>query len=196
MQNILIERVSRQELKRELEIIDILIAIVFVALAIISLIYYTPLKAQISTQVETYGFIGLFLISAFMELLPQIFDPIFPMIVLIAEGFNVHLTILITCIGSTVGSIAGFEIGRKYGFKYLVAMFEDSSLMKIENFINKYGKLFMALAALTPLPYFPIVFGAMNVSRKEFFIYGILCRVLGFIFVGYAIHLGFVSMNL
>ena len=196
MQNILIERVLRQELKRELEIIDILIAIVIVALAIISLIYYGPLKAQISTQVETYGLIGLFLICALMEFIPQIFNPIFPMIILIVAGFNVHLTILITCISSIVGSITGFEIGRKYGFKYLVAMFEDSSLMKIENFVNKYGKLFVALAALTPLPYFPIVFGSMNFSRKEFFIYGILCRVLGFIFIGYAIHLGFVSMNL
>jgi len=196
MKNLLTRKVSNQELRREIKIIDILIAMIIVVFAIISIIYYKNLKVQISLQVETYGLIGLFLISAFMDLVPQIFSPVFPMIVLIVAGFNVHLAILVACLGAVAGSILGFEIGRKYGFKYLEALFEDDSLKKIDYFIKKYGKFFIALAALTPLPYFPMIFGAMNFSRRDFFVYGLICRILELVFLGYAVYFGFVSMNL
>jgi len=196
MQTILIRQVSRQELRRGIEIIDVLIAMVLVVLAIISLIYYAPLKNQISTQVETYGLIGLFLISGFMEFIPQIFNPIFPMIVLIAAGFNVHFTIIVTALGSMAGSFFGFEVGRKYGSAFISSIFDDEAMFKIENFMKKYGNLCVTIAALTPVPYVPIVFGALGQVRKDFFVWGIIPRILSFIFLGYAIHLGFVSMNL
>jgi len=196
MQNLSIGRVSRQELKREIEIIDLLIVIVFVALAIISLVYYGPLKAQIGSKVETYGFIGLFLISAIMEFLPQVVDNIFPMIVLIGLGFNVHLTILVTCVGSIIGSIAGFEIGRKYGYNFISSIFDDNAMLKIEKFMKKYGNLCVTLGAITPAPYIPLIFGAFGQKRKDFFIWGIIPRLLYFIFVGYAVYLGFIAINL
>jgi len=196
MQNLLIRKVSRQELRKGIEIIDILIAMVLVLLAIVSLIYYVPLKAQISAQVETYGFIGLFFISAFMEFIPQYFNPVFPMIVLMAAGFNIHLAIVMTCFGSILGSFFGFEIGKKYGSNMVSSIFDDETLFKIDGFMKKYGNLFVTIAALTPVPYIPMVFGSLGQTRKDFIIWGIIPRVLGFIFLGYAVHLGFVSMNL
>ena len=196
MPNIIIKGLSREELRRDIEIIDVLIALVLVVLAIISLIYYGPLKEKISAEVEAYGLLGLFLISAFMELIPQIFNPIFPMIVAIAEGFNTHLAIIVTSIGSLCGSFFGFEVGRKYGSNVIFSIFDDDAIFKIENFMKKYGNLFVTIAALTPLPYVPIVFGAFGQKRRDFFIWGIIPRILSFIFLGYAVHWGFVTMNL
>ena len=196
MQNTMIRKASRAELRRKFEIIDVIFALLFVIIAIISLVNYTILKGKISAEVEAYGLIGLFFTSAFMEIIPQIFNPIFALVVSIASGINVHLAILLTCLGSVIGSVIGFKIGAKYGINFIASMFDDFSLRRIDNFIEKYGKLCVTIAALTPLPYFPIVFGAFKLSKHDFFVYGIIPRILGFIFVGYAVHLGFVSMNL
>jgi len=196
MQNITIRRVSRQELKREVEIVDLLIGMVLVALAIISLIYYTSLKDKIGSGVETYGAIAIFFISGVMELIPQIFYPGFPMIVAIASGMSTTFAILVTLLGSTVGSLLGFGIGKRYGYGVVHTLFDDEKMFRIEKWVEKYGNFFMTISAVTPLPYMALLFGAFDIKWRDFILFGIVARVLGFIFLGYAVHFGFVSMNL
>jgi len=196
MQNLLIRRVSRQELRKDIEIIDVLIAMVLVLLAIISMIYYTPLKAQIGVQVQTYGAVAIFFLSGFMELIPQLFYSGLPMIIAMASGMSTTFAIILTLLGSTIGSIIGFAFGKKYGYKMTYALFEDEIMLKIEKWIEKYGNFYMTISAVTPLPYVSLVFGAFNIRWRDFILFGIVARVAGFIFLGYAVHMGFVSMNL
>jgi uncharacterized membrane protein YdjX (TVP38/TMEM64 family) len=176
------------KLKREVEIIDTILAIILVALSIISLLSYNFYKEQINEQVLLYGRFGLVFFTAFLEFVPNFLNPYLPLVVSIPI-FGLYSSLILVILGSCLGSILGFELGRIYGFRILCPLFKEKSLRKILVFWKKYGKWFVTLGALTPLPYFPIVFGALGMSRREFWIYGVLVRVISFILVAYGFYL-------
>jgi membrane protein YqaA with SNARE-associated domain len=94
------------------------------------------------------------------------------------------LTILLTVlIGSSLGAIIGFEIGNK--FRKKASLIEHwigkERTEKFEKGINKKGVWFITLAALSPVPYIPLILGMMHLSRKNFIIYGMIPRMISFI---------------
>lgn len=177
-------------IRRKIEIIDLIVVLVILGITIIGLINYNSLKGELRQEVETTGLIGLFLISFLVEFFPNAFNPYFGLMIAMATGLNVNLSIFIACLGSLIGAVAGFELGYRQGFKFVAALFEYSTLEKISKFIEKHGKVFLILAALTPLPYLPMVFGAFQISRKEFWFYGVIPRMLGIIVLGYGFYQG------
>lgn len=168
-------------LKRKIEEIDLLVLIIFVGLLIFSLVNFQLLNNKITTSVQSYGIGFLFFITGFIEFFPMFFSPTLPLIVMISAGFSVFLSTLIVCLASIMGSILGFEVGRQYGFQYVCVLFNPNQWIKVNYFLKKYGKIFMTLAALTPLPYFPIIFGALEIPKKDFLLFGVVPRVIGLI---------------
>jgi len=177
-------------LRKKIEVIDTILALILVALSIISLLSYNFFKGQITDQVLLYGGIGLFFSTAFLEFVPNFLNPYLVLLAAIPI-LGIFSSLFFVIIGSLFGSILGFELGRKFSNTILCPLFDDKTLRKIFLFWTKYGKWFVSLAAVTPLPYFPIVFGALGMSRRDFLVYGVLVRTASFILVGYGAYIGF-----
>lgn len=176
-------------LRREVKIINISLTLIFLVLIFVSISSYNYYRGQIDETIISYGKLGLFIIVFLLELIPQILNPYFPLLIAI-PFLGLFNSIIIVIIASLMGSILGFEIGRKYGFKFIIPLFQRKNFKKILKFWSTYGKWFVTISALTPIPYVPIIFGALALSRKDFFIFGIIPRIVSFLFVGFCWSLG------
>jgi len=180
-------------LKNHIRIIDGLIVLIILWVAIYSVVNFDAAKEEIASEVFAYGLLGLSIITILLELVPQIINPLFASWAAILAGFNVHMVIFVTILSSLLGSILGFWIGKRFGQRYVCNMFEYKTINKINYFWVKYGKAFVAFSALTPLPYFPIIFGSLNMSWKSFIIYGLIFRVFNFLIFGYLFQFGMIG---
>lgn len=176
---------------REIGAVEILIALFIIGVSIFSLLNYEQIKSGIDQSVQAYGFTALFLLVAFLEVIPQFINPVFVVIAGVISGLNVSAVVLVAIIASTFGSILGFGLGRRYGFKYVCLFFKRTTVDKIETFWNKYGNIFVFVSALTPIPYVPMIFGSLKMSWRDFFVYGLIPRIFNHIIYGYAFHYGF-----
>jgi len=177
------------KLRRKIEIIGISVSIIVVAISIISLLFYGFYKEKLTEGILTFGKIFLFLSIAFLEFIPQVLSSHFPLVVSILSGINAFEAVIIAVFASLISTLLAFELGKKYGWKFVCSLFESKKLIKITNFWNKYGKWFVFVSALTPLPYFPLVFGALQMSRKKMWVFGIIPRIISFAVFGYLVYL-------
>lgn len=183
-------------LKRKIEIIDTLICLVLVALSIICLLSYNFFKYAVTQQIFGYGFVGMFVGGAFLDFVPQLLNPFLVILVGIASGINVHAAVIMVSLGSAAASVFGFELGNAYGPRFIAPLFNRTTMPKILEFWQKHGNIIVLISALTPVPYVPLVFGALKMKRRDLWIYGIIPRVLSFIVVGYGYYFGLFQYNL
>jgi undecaprenyl-diphosphatase len=180
--------------RKKVEIIDLLIAMFVLALAIISLLNYNFFRTKATTEILLYGKLGIFLVGFILDLIPQIFDTAFIFFIAMATSTGLFSTTLFILLGSAAGGLLGYEIGRKYGFRFISPLFSKKIMKKTIQFWDKYGKfyVFLSVWSFTPLPYFPLIFGALGMKRKDFWAWGIIPRMLNFIVFALAIHFGIV----
>lgn len=180
-------------LKKSIEIIGIILFVLFLGVFIITVLNYSTLKQQVANELVSYGYVALFILCFLFELFPQLLNPIFPMILSFTVGLNFYGCLIIVIISSILGSYLGFSLGKKYGLKLVYMFFEDKQVDKTINFFKKYGKHFMWIAALTPLPYFPVVFGALDISKRDFILWGIIPRTILYLGTATIYLLGFTN---
>jgi uncharacterized membrane protein YdjX (TVP38/TMEM64 family) len=176
--------------RKRARIIDALLALILVGFSIFTILNYNSFNSEISQDILLYGEIGLAISVFLLELIPSILNPYLPMIIFMASGGDILNSLIIVSIASVLGCLVGFEIGRKYGWQLICPLFEEKVINKILIFWQKYGKFFVALSAITPLPYFPLVFGTLGLSRRDMWIFGIIPRLLSFVILGYGFYLG------
>src|SRR3989344_4558836 len=157
-------------LSRQIEIIDVILALILVGFAIYSLLNYSAIKSQGFVGINNFGIMGLFLIIVFLEIIPQAINPVFVTWAGILSGYNISAIIVISIIASLAGSILGFWIGEKY------------------------DKLFVAVSAVTPVPFVPLIFGALGMRWKDFIIFGLIFRIFNYLIFGYLFYFGFWSI--
>jgi len=177
------------KLRRKIEIIGIAVSIIIVSISIVSLLFYGFYKEKLTEGILTSGKILMFLSIFFLEFIPQMISSHFPLVVSIISGINSFEAIIIAIFASLISTILAFEIGKKFGWKFVCSLFEPKQLVKLTTLWNKYGKWFVFVSAFTPLPYFPLVFGALQMSRKKMWLFGIIPRIIGFVFFGYLVSL-------
>ncbi len=151
----------------------------------LSVIYYSTLKGEINETIQSYGLIAILISSFILEFIPQFISP---HLLILAGSFaeiNIILLLFVIMISSTFGSVFGFIIGRKYGMIFVQQAFDSFTIKKIIKEINKRGRWFVFLSAISPLPYFPIIFGSLNLSGKNFLLYGVVPRLLSFIVLAF-----------
>lgn len=161
-------------------IFETLVIIAITALFVLSIIYRKQLEAWATKEVLIYGMIMIFIISFLLEILPQYLTPHIFLIEAKILGMAIIPVLGVLVMASLFGSIAGFEIGKKYGTK-IVNKFYKKEEHKLKELSRKHGKWFVAVAAVSPLPYIPLIFGSIGLKRNDFFIYGILTRIIGLI---------------
>jgi membrane protein DedA with SNARE-associated domain len=179
-----------RSMQKKVQIIDILISLILIGFSIYSLLNYNSIKSSVVSSVGNYGLAGLFLIIVFLEFVPSVLNPVIATWTGIISGYNVYLVLSLSILASLLGSSLGFAAGKKYGFKYVYLLFEEKTFKKINSFWNKNSRWFVAVAAVTPVPYVPLIFGALKMSWKDFTIYGIIPRIFNFIIFGYLFYFG------
>lgn len=128
------------------------------------------------------GAIGLFLI-AFIE---SIFFPIPPDVILIPLALsspeNSLYFAFITTLGSALGSIVGFYLGKTLGEKILSRFFRTEQITKAKQIFTKHGSFGIFIAGFSPIPYkvFTILSGVMNFDVKKLFVIALVSRGLRF----------------
>lgn len=166
----------------------IIVASIFILVIIFfifSITKYNSLEDQIKKKVEIGGLISVGIFSFILDFLPQYMPPHIFIVMNKLIGFNFILLLLLVTIGSSLGSLVGFEIGRrvKKG-NSLLEVLGKKKVKLFEKNINGWKKWFVSLAAVSPLPYIPLILGMFNMSRKNFIIFGVIPRVIGLIILG------------
>lgn len=181
--------VYKKEVKRSVRIISIVLTLLLVVLMIYGIVNRAEIKEKLSSEIENYGISVLFATSLLLDLIPQLLSPVAALSVAIVTGINVHYAILSTVLGSAIGSVIGFILGKKYMFDAVDVLAGKKSIKDVGSLTNRYGKIIVPVAAISPLPYLPVLLGALNFSKRNFLIYGLIPRALGIIGFGYLVYL-------
>jgi membrane protein YqaA with SNARE-associated domain len=171
---------------RILTITGAIIILIVIFAFIFSIIYNNQIEKFLNQNIKNYDLSIVVLLSLILELIPQYISPH----ALILNGVIIKISLfqvtLFAIMGSILGGILGFELGKKYSkIKY-----KTKRWIKIKDYLNKYGKQYMAISAVSPLPYSPLIFGALKITRKEFYIYGLISRIIGLIVLGISLNYG------
>jgi membrane protein YqaA with SNARE-associated domain len=172
-------------MKQVIKTIGITLLILAIFSFIISIIYQNELTTIMTKEIKIYGIIGMFFVSCLLELIPQYIAPQLFAFNAAILGFSFWKTVLALYLGSVVGSVIGFEIGRHYK-EFSFKMLDKNKTNKIKKYIKRWGKLIIFLTAISPLPYLPILFGFLHVKRKIFLLLGVLPRFLYFFLIAVA----------
>jgi len=170
-------------LTRKGKIVFILMTLLLVVSALLLLITEAFLKEELADAVLTFGVSALFIFTFLFDFLPQFISPKLVLIAAILSGFDPFTAVLTTIIGTTFGSIFAFEVGHHYGRDYVEQLIDRRHEKQFERIVHEYGRWGVLISAVTLL-YMPIIVGAVGISRKVLWIYGILPRIFIYIIIG------------
>ena len=164
-----------------------LVSLLVVGIYVMSFFMRDYIQAFLTGEAESYGFFFIFFLSAFLEFFPQYIAPHIVLFNIDLFGFSISKFLFLAILGSAFGSLVGFEIGRKYGIRIPCELFGKEKISSVEGKLNTYGRLFVTVAAFSPLPYVPIIFGSLGMSRKNFFWFGMIPRAISFIVITFVL---------
>ena len=171
-----------------LKIITISFAIVFLVLFVLSIVYQKEIESNLGSNLENYGGLFLFFLAFIIELIPNYLSPHLGIINAYVLNINLKTTVLFLVLGSIIGSVLGFEVGKKYGAKLAKNFLGDKKIKMIEKRVNQKIRWGILLAAISPLPYLPIVLGSTKLLRKNFFFFGVIPRSIGIIIITLVVY--------
>ena len=170
-------------MKKWFNILIISITIFFIFLFMLSLVFRYQITGILNDNFENYGLLGLFFGSLILELVPQWIAPQLFVFSSAIWGLPFLPSLFSLYFGSVVGSMLGFEIGKKYKDAHLNDYLKEKTKERVKKFVDKWGNFGLVLTAISPLPYFPIVFGALYIKRRNFIMYGVIPRFFFFFYV-------------
>lgn len=179
--------------KRDVKIFDVVVISLIVAASIYCLINYKEIMSYAFEDITYDGLWALFIFTFLFEFLPQAISPDYLLLLAMVAGINIYSAVLITIIASSIGSGLAFIIGYHYGFRVVAPFFNKKKLDKMLKVWNKHGKWFVLVSATIPLPvpYIPVIFGALRMKKIDFILWGIIPRAIGFIVTGIVGYLWF-----
>ena len=156
-----------------------------ILLTLASLLYgvsnYESIKSLSQTAVKDYGVPAVFIISFLLDLFPQFLSGHNLVLVAGLLSMNPYKVVVAVLIATFLASVIGFWLGKKFGGEVFKEIFGKKNYKKIDKGMKKYGKWYTAISAISPLPYIPIIFGSLDMDWKDFMIYGVVPRMLGFL---------------
>lgn len=137
-----------------------------------------------------YASWALFII-AFAE---SSFFPLPPDILLIAmclgDPSNAFFYALLCSIGSVLGGVFGYGLGKFGGRPILLKMFSQDKIDGVENLYKRYDSWAIAIAGFTPIPYkiFTIAAGAFRIKLKTLVVVSVFTRSARFFLIAGLIY--------
>lgn len=187
------EELRKQKIGKEIRILSLIIVSIIFLWGIYLAFTYENTHEHMASYIQNYGLIAIFIFVFLIEFLPQILSPDYGLIWAIGLGVDAYSSVVVTMIASILGSITAFMIGYHYGFHTIAPLFKRKTIEKTLKFWDKHGKWFVLAAGTVPLPipYFPLIFGALRMDKIEFILWGVIPRTLGFILTGFFSYYGF-----
>ena len=174
-------RESSKRLRRNIiRVAALIIAVLAIVFSLIAVFNYAFFEEKVSGGVAKYGLFGIFLFVLFLEVIPQYTVPQLGVVSGLLLGYSAISVFLASAFGAIIGSILGFFLGRRYGHELVDDLFGRKTTERIVRGINRRGKWFVTLVAVTPLPYIPMVIGSLRMEFNKFVIYGVIPRVVGY----------------
>lgn len=145
-------------------------------------------EEMMNSFINEFGLIGILIFSFFADLFEQPLGPEIPASAGVLLGLNFVLVIVFSVIGSYIGSLINFYIGRKYLSSKVGDIEEKKISKKHYRLFDKYGKLALTLAAISPIPWvaFCWLAGIFKMNLRQFFIWGLIprfLRILGIVLI-------------
>lgn len=160
----------------------------FIILFILSVVYHTRLENILRSNMSVYGAGFLFFIAFLIELIPNYLSPHLGVINAYVLDISLETTIMFLLLGSITGSVIGFELGKHYGTRLAKHVLAEDKIKQIENILNTKGRWGILFAAISPVPYLPIILGSIKVSRNNFVGFGIIPRSVGIILMALIVY--------
>jgi len=175
---------------KKLKIASLILGLIVLLVFTYSIINFSLLQNQINdslgNQVQKYGYIAVFILAFILEISPQPFaSAIIPYTNGLILGLDFKSLLTVTIVGVILSSLTAYAIGIRYGEKVTIKLVGKENFEKSDKTFKKYGKPGMALLALTPLPYFPILGGVFKMDFKDFLLFAIIPRIIHFLIFGY-----------
>jgi uncharacterized membrane protein YdjX (TVP38/TMEM64 family) len=175
--------------KKLINLIVILITVFTIVTFFIGVVNYNYFQDKLNQGLESYGVIAVLYIVLFLELIPQYLTGHISVVTAIIIGLNPISIAFATLCGSIIASLLGFELGRVYGKEFVNNVVNSKTVERIKGGINQKGRLLVLLAAITPIPYIPLVIGMTGMKRSNFILWGLIPRELGYILTIIATYL-------
>ncbi|MEK6888494.1 MAG: VTT domain-containing protein [Nanoarchaeota archaeon] len=163
----------------------------FLVLFVLSIMFASFLRFEVDKYIETYGSLAVFIASFLLEFVPQYISGHVAMISAHIFGADILVNLFSVLTGAVLGSSLGFAVGQYYGLDLINKVFNEKRIERIKSLLNQEGKWFVLISAISPLPYIPMIFGALHLSKSNFLIYGIFPRIASYIVVAFALYYGF-----
>ncbi|MTI81338.1 MAG: DedA family protein [Firmicutes bacterium] len=153
---------------------------------------------EILGLLEEYGAVGLFIIS-FLEAFIFPIPPEFIFIPLcLADTNNIFGFVMITTLGSVIGSLPGYIIGLYGGRPLLNKFFNSANVNYLEDLMSKYGSMAILIAGFSPIPFklITIASGALRKNMNKLILYSAISRGARFSLEGILItYMGKTAMD-
>ena len=175
-------------MKRGLTTTGWIIISVFAVFFIFTVVFRKDMQIFLNAGFRNYGLLGLAAISFVLEFVPQYIAPQLFSLNAFLFGYSFWETVIALYIGGTLGAIVGFEVGHHFKNDISKHLFAEKTRKKVKAKINKLGRWGVLISAITPIPYIPMLFGAMHIRRRDFALFGIIPR---FLFVLYICAIAF-----
>jgi len=170
----------------------VILFIVIILLIVITVAWWVNLNLDylervIENSVQKYGLFGILFFAGLADMLVQPMGPEVPALIGILFNLNIIGILTFTLIGSVIGSLLSFYIGKKYfsGRVRSISKLDKKKSAKVLKVFRKYGKWGLALAAITPVPWvaFCWIVGSFKMKKRRFIFYGLIPRGIRIIVV-------------
>ena len=119
------------------------------------------------------GVVGIFVLA----LLESFIFPV-PTALIITTGtalkLDVYSVVFVATCGSVLGAVVGYYLGMLGGRPFLVWLFDEGKVKKVDMSFEKYGVYAIGVAALTPLP-FKLFTVSAGVGRMDIIPFILIC---------------------
>ncbi len=152
-------------------------------------------KSQIEGLVLVYGLTGIFILSLLADALEQPFGPEVPAVIGISFGLNFS-SVFIACIsGAFFGGLISFYFGKYFLSKKISYTCSTKKYKNYCGIFSKYGKLSLAVASVSPIPYVTFCWfsGSFGMKVRDFIIFGFIPRIFRIGFIMFFFRLFFLS---
>ena len=165
----------------------LILVIIMIIVFTIVIINYKHFEDEATFFAQTYGVIGIFVVAFAADMVMQPIGPDVPLIGGILGGINPYYAFLAAVSGSIVASLTGYILGNFYGEFGIKMLYSEKKYEKWKKLYAKWGRLSLAVAAISPVPYVPFcwISGIFKLSLLNFIIFAFIPRITRFILVMY-----------
>jgi membrane protein YqaA with SNARE-associated domain len=136
--------------------------------------------------ITTYGLSGTFVVA----ILESFIFPV-PTVVMItpatALGWDPFIVTVVATIGSLMGAVVGYLLGRHFGHPVAVKLFKKKNVDKVEKWFERWGAWAVLIAAFSPVPFkvFTWASGIFGLDFRKFMIAAAIGRFAQFAIAAY-----------